>query len=158
MSELRQREEPIRSRHYLDGAKGECCKLRFEGCPDDGTMAMSCHLTGVTRGMQRKEHDILVVDGCLYCHTLLDTRRTGLSEGEIAIVVLRALSETLVARHAAERLTVKLDKPKRVHDRKAKPRRPKNDRAKVQHNPDRGIPQRADPWPKGRKIPARVKL
>lgn len=148
MSELRQRVEPIRSRRYLDGAKGENCKFRFAGiCNHNPETVVACHVHNDSFGMGRKADDFSVIDGCSSCHEFYDLRSHEMEPGLLLTYVLRGLQETLRARIDRGLLVLSQDIAKPFADRPAKPRKPKADR--------QAIPQRADPWPKGQKIPSR---
>ena len=149
-TDLRQRQEPIRSRRYLDGARGAHCTLRFDGCVDDRDTVVSCHLSDAVFGMARKADDISVVDGCGHCHALLDRRLHGLTDGELYQRLLSALQETQRARFDKGLLIVPVDPVKSLHDRATKPRKPPEER--------RSIPQRANPWPAGRKLFSRKQV
>jgi hypothetical protein len=150
MTELRQRLEPIRSRRYLDGARGESCKLRFDGCMDERDTVVSDHLSSLFGGMGIKSSDLLVIDGCWRCHSKLDLHTHGLTAGELFKTLLRALAETLHARHAKGLLIVPEDKQTPVHAVPTPKRKPKPER--------KPIPQRVEAWPpKGsRKMQSRA--
>lgn len=146
--DLRQRVEPIRSRRYLDGAKGEQCKLRFPGCRNDRETVVACHVNDLTSfGMGQKADDFSVIDGCAYCHRLLDTRAHGLSRALLLEYLLRGLQATLRNRIERGLLFLSQDTPKPLRARPVRPR--PEQRAK--------IAQRVDAWPPAgsRKIPTR---
>jgi hypothetical protein len=147
---MTQRREPIRSSRYLAGARGEDCKLRFDGCANERETVVSNHLSSLFGGMGMKCSDILVIDGCWRCHSKLDTHAHGLSPAELFEVLLRALAETLEARHRKGLLVVPLDTPKPVHAVPTPKRKPVEQRKKIQ--------QRVEAWPpKGsRKIQSRA--
>lgn len=148
MSELRQRQEPIRSRAYLDGARGDSCKLRFPGCTNDRETVVACHVHDrASFGMGQKADDLSVIDGCHHCHSLLDLHAHGMSRALLLEYLLRGLQETIRNRIERGILSVKLDRPKA--QKPAVKRKPKGQRAPVQ--------QRENAWPpKGsRKIPTR---
>lgn len=148
MTELRQREEPIRSEAYLAGSRGENCKLRFPGCPNDRETVVPCHITdSASFGMGQKADDISVIDGCAHCHRLLDLRLHGLSQALLLEYLLRGLQETLRSRVRRKILVLKLDAPKPLASRATKPRKEKSARKEIR--------QRAEPWPVGRKLQSR---
>jgi hypothetical protein len=72
MSELRQREEPIRSQALLDSARGQPCTLNFEVCNNDPETTVSCHVNGDVHGGARKDDDTSTVHGCSACHMYMD--------------------------------------------------------------------------------------
>jgi hypothetical protein len=132
MTELRQRIEPIRSRKYLDGARGENCKLRFPGCQNERETVVSCHVNDLTSfGMGQKADDISVIDGCAYCHRLLDTRAHGLSRALLLEYLLRGLQATLRSRIEKGVLWLKPDPAKPFAARPTKPRKPAEQRRKI---------------------------
>jgi hypothetical protein len=132
MTELRQRQEPIRSRAYLDGARGENCKLRFPGCFNDRETVVACHITdSASFGMGQKADDISIIDGCAHCHRQLDLRLHGMSQTLLLEYLLRGIQETMRNRIERGILTLKLDTPKPAHSRPAKPRKPAAERRKV---------------------------
>lgn len=143
MSDLRQRQEPIRSEKYLAGSRGANCTIRFEGCSNDRDTVVPCHITDAVFGMARKADDISVVDGCHYCHVLLDTRRHGLDDGELFKRLLNALQETQRARFDKGLLFVPVDVPRSLHDKPTPPRKPKAERKTVpQRKREPAAPQR----------------
>jgi hypothetical protein len=137
---LRQRQEPIRSRKYLDGARGETCKLRFVGiCNNDRDTVVACHIHNASFGLSRKADDFSVIDGCANCHRFLDTEAHKISRALLLEHILRGLQETLRSRIDSGLLFLQLDAPKPSRERPVKARKPRADRAP--------IAQRADPWP-----------
>jgi hypothetical protein len=73
MSELRQRREPIRSKKYLDGSKGQPYTLEFVGiCNHNPETTVACHWDDESFGMAQKADDLTAVDGCANCHAFLD--------------------------------------------------------------------------------------
>lgn len=148
---LRQRIEPIRSRRYLDGARGEPCKFRFAGiCNHNPETVVACHVHNDAFGMGRKADDFSVIDGCSSCHTYYDLRSHEMEPGLLLSYVLRGLQETLRARIDRGLLVLSQDIAKPFADRPVKPRKPAADRAK--------IPQRENAWPAGRKLESRNNL
>ncbi|WP_173087627.1 nuclease domain-containing protein [Devosia sp. 1635] len=140
--------EPIRSPKYLDGAKGETCKLRFVGVCRGGTeTTVACHVHDVGFGMARKADDIAIIDGCFWCHAFLDHGWVGrISRTVLLEHIIRGLQETL--RNRVERGLVpkpaELFKPRRK--RSAGPRKTTKDRT--------AIPIHRE-WPTGRKLQTR---
>lgn len=148
---LHQRDEPIRSQKVLNSARGQTCAARFPGiCNGNPETTVFAHLNGAAFGKGKgvKAHDILGFHSCSACHAYVDTghgTKPILSEAELARYVLEAVATTLVRLFRAGLLFVPVDVAKPLHARPAKPRKPQAER--------KNIPQRADPWPKGRKIP-----
>jgi hypothetical protein len=132
MTELRQRHEPIRSRKYLNGAKGENCKLRFPGCQNDRETVVACHIHDqASFGMGQKADDLSVIDGCAYCHSLLDLHKHGMSQALLLEYLLRGLQETIRNRVERSILIVHRDIPKPFAERAVKPRKPPAERKKI---------------------------
>lgn len=123
----------IRSRRYLDGSRGANCTLRLPGCTNDRETVVAAHIRDRNFGMGRKASDLSVVDACHLCHMRLDGQAklpdgTYFTEESWAWYALRALQETLEARHALGLLIVPEDAPKVAA---TKPRRPKADRKPI---------------------------
>jgi Protein of unknown function (DUF1364) len=136
MTALRQRIEPIRSRRYLDGAKGENCKLRFPGCMNDRETVVACHIHDqASFGMASKADDFSVVDGCHHCHSIIDTRAHEFSRALMLEYVLRGLQETLRSRIDRGLLILSQDVKAPAGDRAVKPRKPVSDRAPIKSRP-----------------------
>jgi len=132
MTELRQRYEPIRSRKYLNGAKGENCKLRFPGCQNDRETVVACHIHDqASFGMGQKADDLSVIDGCAHCHSLLDLHKHGMSQALLLEYILRGLQETIRNRVERSILIVHRDIPKPFAERAVKPRKPIEQRRKI---------------------------
>jgi hypothetical protein len=85
MSELRQREEPIRSQALMDSARGQPCTLKFEVCNNDPETTVSCHIHGDIFGGARKDDDTSTVHGCSACHMYMDQ---GGWVGRISLTIL----------------------------------------------------------------------
>ena len=149
MSELRQREEPIRSQALMDSARGQPCTLVFEVCNRDPETTVSCHIHGDIFGAARKDDDTSTVHGCSACHTYMDQ---GGWIGRISLTVLlqhivRALLRTYRNRWKRGFLGKHSEPVKRA--RPAKPRKPKGERKAVPAGrktewPSRPITRRAD--------------
>lgn len=148
---LRQRIEPIRSRRYLDGARGEPCKFRFAGiCNHNHETVVACHVHNDAFGMGRKADDFSVIDGCSNCHEFYDLRSHEMEPSLLLSYVLRGLQETLRARIDRGLLVLSQDVAKPFADRPVKPRKPPAERTK--------IPHRDNAWPAGRKLQSRNDL
>ena len=136
----------IASRRYLDGAKGETCKLRIVDCSGPETV-VSCHVHDRHTGKALKASDISVADGCFNCHEVFDRRAklpngSYLSDREWLFYALRGIQETQEARHAKGLLIVPEDAVKTFQERQVKPRKPREQRKSIPYNPDRKIPTR----------------
>lgn len=143
MSELRQREEPIRSRYLLDSAKDAPCTLRFSVCT--GGPCVSCHTSDESFGMSRKADDCSTVHGCMACHNYLDRREWigELTREQVLERVLAAVLATQSYRIRKGRLLTRLDVVKPMHERITPARKPKSERKEVPHRPrQRAEPQR----------------
>jgi hypothetical protein len=153
------RREPIRSRKLLDSARGAQCTMQVPGvCNHDPSTVVSAHIHDETFGFGEKADDSSTVFACHACHAWLDQGLWlgKMSEAEVLRIVLRAMQRTMRARILGDVMKVELDKPKPFAERKTKPRKPTDLRAKV--SPGRPL-QSASNWPpKGsRKIPSRAK-
>lgn len=142
---LRQRREPTRSRHYLDGAKGSECTLQILGVCIGGTeTTVSAHIRDENHGRSVKASDLSTADACMSCHDFLDGRSNSdcLTHEDWLFYSLRGLQRTLERRREQGRLIVRVD-PERLSTGKPVPsRKPKNQRAKIQSNPKRKIQSR----------------
>jgi hypothetical protein len=133
------REEPIRSDKVLRSAKGQPCTARFPGicCNDDATTVWA-HLNGARfgKGVMIKAHDILGFHACYACHYYFDVghgTRPLLSDEELVTYVLGAVCETYVRLVRAKIIIVPLDPERLSSERKIKPRKRPEERAKVAH-------------------------
>lgn len=160
-TDLRQRQEPTRSRHYLDGAKGSACTLNITGvCTGNTETNVAAHIRDEHHGRSVKASDLSSCDSCQACHDTFDGRtHQPLTTEEWLFYALRALQRTLERRREQGRLIVRLDPERLSSERAIAPRKPREQRAKVpaSANP---IPQRENPWgPKGsRKFAQRQKV
>lgn len=155
MGELRQREEPIRSEKYRRGAKDAPCRFRGPTCNCDASTSQFAHCNGAAfgKGAMRKAHDVAGMDACSACHAYIDVghgTKPLISDAEFWRLMLRAVVETMIDRIRRGVVVFPLDPEHLSTERKTKPRKPPEQRAKIAH--------RAEPqWPKGRKIPTRAK-
>lgn len=153
---MNQRREPIRSRVYLDGAKGQPCKFRIPGvCIADDDTTVPCHLTDETFGMAEKADDTSIGDGCRACHDAMDGRSMVLSERDWLFYAFRALQRTIRDRVLRGVVKVKLDPRKPLAERPVPKRKPPAQRkaipTKPMQNTGRPIAKRADAWGKARR-------
>lgn len=143
MSDLRQRQEPIRSRYLLDSAKDAPCTLRFSVCT--GGPSVSCHCSDESFGMGQKADDCSTVHGCMACHNYLDRREWigELTREEVLERVLAAVLATQSYRIRKGRLLTRLDVVKPLHERPTPERKPKSQRKAVpQRKRERAAPQK----------------
>lgn len=155
----------IRSRKVLDSARGQTCTLRFpEGiCGGNPETTVWAHLNGgkFGKGMGMKAHDILGAHSCDRCHAYLDVGHGTnplISNETLLECVLGGVTETWVRLITSGIIIVPQDPERLSSERPAPPRKPREQRAKVQASAN-PVPQRENPWgPKGsRKIPQRQK-
>lgn len=67
----------VRSRKLLDSSRGQICTLGFHGCKHDTETTVACHGNHdyMGKGGSIKSTDWLSVDGCAWCHSILDGRQ-----------------------------------------------------------------------------------
>lgn len=149
---MTQRREPIRSRKYLDGSRGQPCTLQITGvCTGNVETTVAAHIRDESFGGAQKADDISCADACWACHRVLDGHgRAPLTGEEWLFYALRGLQRTLRNRVLRGIAVIALDIAKPASDRPTPPRKPKAERA--------AIPQRKDAWPKGQKIASRNTL
>ena len=130
----------IRSRKYLAGSKGETCKLRIPGvCTGDTETVIPAHIRDRHTGRSIKASDLSVTDACFACHEIFDGRGGTLPREDWLFYALRGLQETLEGREAKGLLFVPKDAFTPASERPVKPRKPPEQRAKIQ--------QRKTEWP-----------
>lgn len=120
----------IRSRKYLDGAKGAKCTLRIPGiCNGDAATTVSAHIRDGGKGLGNKASDLSTASACFECHRVFDGHGSVLlTPLEWSFYALRGLQETLEQRHEAGLLIVPIDpKPAKT----IKPRLPAVKRAAI---------------------------
>jgi hypothetical protein len=154
---MSQRREPIRSREYLDGSKGQTCVFAIPNVCTGGP-TVSCHLHDETFAMAKKADDTSTGDGCMACHDAMDGRSVVLSERDWLFYAFRALQRTIRRRIEQKILRLKLDAPAQPKQSKPKserqPSRPMHSRG-FGPSASRPIPQPIDPWGKSRKAKAK---
>lgn len=122
----------IRSRRYLDGAKGQRCTVRIPGvCNGDRDTVISAHIRDGSTGMGVKASDLSTASCCSACHDAMDGRSMVLSREDWLFYALRGLQETLQQRFEAGLLIVPVDIEIGLMDRPVNPRKPKSQRAKI---------------------------
>lgn len=136
---------PIRSRKYLDGARGAPCTLMMPGCDGGGETTVACHVRDRHAGRAQKANDLFAVDGCHQCHERFD-RRAKMPNGEYIsdanwlFYALRAVQLTQERRVELGLLRLDLDAEKPLHERPTTKRKPPEHRTK--------IVSRKTAWPK----------
>jgi hypothetical protein len=139
----------LRSERYLAGSREATCKFRIPGvCTGRGVVP--CHIRDRHTGGAIKASDLSVADGCFDCHNVFDRRAmlpdgTLLSAADWHFYALRALQETLEARHALGLLKIPGGDPKPFSATPTPKRLPKDKRTKVR--PSRGFPEESRPIP-----------
>lgn len=135
----------IRSRKVLNSARGQPCSGRFPTiCNNDPETTVWAHLNGHAfgKGMGIKAHDILGLHLCDACHRYLDVghgTRPILSNEELLLCVLEGVTTTWVRLIRDGIVIVPLDPERLSSERQVLPRKPKAERAKIPHNPERKI-------------------
>lgn len=117
----------IASRRYVDGARGQPCKLRIEGvCTGGGEDTVFAHIRDRHTGRSIKASDTSGADACFACHEVFDFRAK-LPHGRLMSPVewlqyaLRGLQETLEDRIARGLLALSLDVHREPKPRSRKP-------------------------------------
>lgn len=128
---------PIRSRKYLDGARGQPCQFRGPTCSNDPATTVFAHLNGAAfgKGMGQKAHDIAGADMCDRCHAYVDVghgTKPQMSDAEFYAALLAAVVRTIVNRAMRNIIIVPLDPERLSHDKPVKHRKPKAERAPIQ--------------------------
>ena len=128
----------IRSRKYLNAARGQPCSLLIPNvCNGDWETTVAAHIRDEGTGRSIKASDISTVDACYSCHAFLD--QNVLTREEWLFYALRGLQRTLERRIEQGVLVVPQDIQTPLMDKPIKPRKPKEQRAKIK---SRGFPKR----------------
>lgn len=149
------REPPIRSKKYLNGAKGSPCTFMAPGiCNGDPATTVFAHLNGAAfgKGKGQKAHDIAGLDACFACHAYIDTghgTKPLMSDAEFYWHLLRGVVLTMVNRARRQIIVVPLDPEHLSHDKPVKSRKPADQRKKIVGRTE---------WPQGRKLQSRNDL
>lgn len=124
---------PIRSREYLDGAKGSPCRVNIPHvCTGDISTVVSAHIRDEHTGKAGKASDTSSVPACQACHDALDGRSITLSREDWLFYALRGIQRTIEDRVRDGTLGLKLDpEPAPMLDRPIKPRKPPSQRQKI---------------------------
>lgn len=137
----------IRSQKVLRHAKGQPCTARFPGiCNGNPETTVFCHLNGGAfgKGMGQKAHDVLGFFGCSACHAAYDQGHgtKGWLAGDMHKLVLEAVCQTWVTLIQDGIVIVPRDPERLSSERPVPQRKPRGERSKVPHNPDRKIQSR----------------
>lgn len=132
----------IASAKYLAGSRGQNCTLRIPGvCNNIAETTVPAHIRDRHKATGTKASDISVANACSNCHAKFDGQLgEPLSNEDWLFYALRGLQETLEQRHEAGLLIVPMDGPSKP--RPVKPRKPKEQRAKIQ---SRGFQRKPKP-------------
>lgn len=127
----------IRSQAVLDSARDAPCSARFPGiCNGDPATTVWCHLNGHAfgKGAGIKAHDIAGFAGCSACHAYYDVghgTRPLISTDTMLECVLNAVVESYVRLIVAGVVKVPQNKTKPASERPVKPRKPVEQRQKI---------------------------
>lgn len=84
------KQDKIRSKKITRSASGENCSLRIQGiCNHRQATTVFAHLPG-NKGTATKNHDLIGVYACVFCHQHLDNGKVSAEDK------LRAFQETLL--------------------------------------------------------------
>lgn len=127
------REPPIRSRKYLNGAKGSPCTFMGPACNANPETTVFAHLNGAAfgKGKGQKAHDVAGLDACFACHSYIDVghgTKPMMSDAEFNWHLMRGVVLTLVNRVRRQIVIVPLDPERLSNDKPVKPRKPKSER------------------------------
>ena len=143
----------IRSAKVLRSARGQPCTARFRGiCNSNPETTVWAHLNGHAfgKGAGVKAHDVLGFHACAACHAYYDVghgTKPLLSEAELLTSILEAVTTTWVRLIRAGIVFVPEDAPKPFDSRPVKPRKPRDQRARLRASKKE--------WPTGRKLQSR---
>lgn len=87
----------VSSKAYLEGARGETCKLRIAGVCIGGTeTTVAAHIRDRHTGRSIKASDTSIADACAACHRAFDGQGgKPLSKEDWLFYALRGLQETI---------------------------------------------------------------
>jgi len=130
----------IRSKKILRHARGQPCLLALPGCNCDPETTVFAHLNGGAfgKGMGQKASDIAGMFAGFQCHSRYDLCQTGLPEAELNAALLKAVIATWEILIRDGIIIVPIDVEPALNDRPIKPRKAKEDRAKIA---GRGFPK-----------------
>lgn len=143
MSELRQREPRERDDAYLAFVRTQPCTTCGSHGPIDAAhiRALSPEYGKRLTGKGEKPHDRWAVPLCRDCH------RAQHSMNELEWWASKGFPDPFAIAVALYAVRPQPSKPQPERRKRTKPPRPRKPKASRQP-----IPQRADPWPKGRKL------
>lgn len=135
----------LRSRKYLNGAKGSPCTFMGPTCNGNPETTVFAHLNGGAFGKGKgiKAHDIAGLDACHSCHDYIDTghgTKPLLTEAEFYWHLLRGVVLTVLNRAERQIIIVPLDAEHLSSSKPTPPRKTKAERAPIQ--------SRKTEWPK----------
>lgn len=142
----------IRSKKVTRSAQGQPCFLQLPGiCNFNWETTVWAHLNGAAfgKGAGVKAHDIAGFPACSDCHFAYDQRKTGLTDAELSQALLRATVGAWVMLIERGIVIVPLDAKTPANERPVKPRKPRNERAKIVQPKETRWPKR--PFPKRQK-------
>lgn len=120
------------SQKIRNSAKGQTCTLQFMGiCNHNPETTVLAHIRDSFKGMGNKASDLSAVYACSSCHDYLDVqhgRKPVMSNEALLNYVLGGLQRTHASMVERSVFIVPQDAPK---PRKVKPRKPKEQRAKL---------------------------
>lgn len=130
------KEPVIRSEKYRRGANGAPCRFRGPTCNADPSTSQFAHANGAAfgKGAMIKAHDVAGLDACSACHHYIDVGHGTnplISEAEFWRLMCRGLVETMVDRIRRGIVSLPLDPERLSHDRPTPPRKPPEQRAKI---------------------------
>jgi hypothetical protein len=124
----------IRSKKITRSAQGQPCFLSVPGiCNHNPDTTVWAHLNGASfgKGSGIKAHDVAGFPACSNCHFAYDQHKTGLSDGDLNALLLRAVVGSMVMLIERGIIIAPLDIETGLMDRPVKPRKPKSQRAKI---------------------------
>lgn len=124
---------PIRSKAYLRAARDQPCSIGIPGvCTGNTETTVGAHIRDEHTGRGVKASDISLCDACAACHAALDFQSgVNLSKEEWLYYALRGMQRTLENRIHRGIISIPLDEPTPARDKPVKPRKPREQRAKI---------------------------
>ena len=124
----------IRSKKVTRSAQGQPCFLSLPGiCNHNPETTVWAHLNGAAfgKGGGIKAHDIAGFPACSECHFAYDQHKTGLTDADLADVLLRAVVNSWVMLIERGIVIVPLDPVTPLMDKPIKARKPVSQRTKI---------------------------
>jgi len=135
----------IRSKKVTRSAQGQPCFLQIPGiCNHNPETTVWAHLNGhgFGKGAGIKAHDIAGFPACSDCHFAYDQGKTGLDGEALNLLLLRAVVSAIVMLAERQIIIIPLDVETPMMAKPIKPRKPREQRAKIQ---SRGFQKRGVP-------------